>query len=308
MGEGRNSFEPGVEGRLIEAFGGSMSDVSRLPPPARLSHNFNSNSRGFLLLNHCAVVISLIIIMTQNPLTLTRQALYELAWSKPMTDVAKQFGISDVGLAKRCRAVDVPIPYRGYWARVAAGQTPAEIPLPKYRTRTPTLAEPPAAKRPPKEVIREGIEPTVKFGLPTEPTPESPPSPETLSLQQRPGPAPVSFAATFKPHAAPLKAEEWSFHFAMTVSTSSSGRKVTSPNSTRCPLRPRIPITKVRKQSTTDRTKNCSRNHFCDSSTSTDTCPARYLPHQLRRRIPMRKKIPMSTTIKRPLSVRHVFS
>jgi hypothetical protein len=29
-------------------------------------------------------------------------------------------------LAKRCRSVDVPIPYRGYWARKATGQDPAD--------------------------------------------------------------------------------------------------------------------------------------------------------------------------------------
>jgi hypothetical protein len=31
-----------------------------------------------------------------------------------MISLAKSFGILDVALAKRCRAVDVPIPYRGY--------------------------------------------------------------------------------------------------------------------------------------------------------------------------------------------------
>ena len=69
----------------------------------------------------------------QNPLTLTRQQLYDLVWSKPVRDVAKDFGMSDVALAKRCRAVRVPIPPRGYWARVAAGQKPRKTPLRKYR-------------------------------------------------------------------------------------------------------------------------------------------------------------------------------
>jgi hypothetical protein len=59
-----------------------------------------------------------------------------LAWSKPMSDLAKDFHISDVALAKRCRVVDVPIPYRGYWERKAAGHDPPKLPLPKYRTRT----------------------------------------------------------------------------------------------------------------------------------------------------------------------------
>jgi len=55
--------------------------------------------------------------MPTNYITLTRQELYDLVWSKPMSSLAKEFGITDVGLAKRCRAVDVPIPYRGYWTR-----------------------------------------------------------------------------------------------------------------------------------------------------------------------------------------------
>ncbi len=62
--------------------------------------------------------------MTTNYLTLTRQSLYDLVWSKPMTELAKEFGISDVGLAKRCRTVDVPVPPSGWWARKAANQNP----------------------------------------------------------------------------------------------------------------------------------------------------------------------------------------
>jgi hypothetical protein len=39
--------------------------------------------------------------MPQNPLTLTRQSLYELVWSTPMSSLAHDFGISDVALASR---------------------------------------------------------------------------------------------------------------------------------------------------------------------------------------------------------------
>jgi hypothetical protein len=66
-----------------------------------------------------------------DPLTLSREDLYELAWSKPMTELAQDFGLSDVALAKRCRKLGVPIPGRGYWARVAAGQTPRQPALRK---------------------------------------------------------------------------------------------------------------------------------------------------------------------------------
>lgn len=60
----------------------------------------------------------------------TRQALYELLWSKPKTVVATELGLSDVGLGKICREANIPIPPRGYWARVTAGQKPARIPFP----------------------------------------------------------------------------------------------------------------------------------------------------------------------------------
>jgi hypothetical protein len=51
--------------------------------------------------------------MPQNPLLLTRQSLYEFVRSTPKSELATQFGISDVALAKRCKQVDVPVPYRG---------------------------------------------------------------------------------------------------------------------------------------------------------------------------------------------------
>jgi hypothetical protein len=76
--------------------------------------------------------------MTTNddpmPLTLSREDLYELAWSKPMSELAKDFGISDVALAKRCRKLRIPVPGRGYWARVDAGQKPYRPKLPSRET------------------------------------------------------------------------------------------------------------------------------------------------------------------------------
>jgi hypothetical protein len=64
-------------------------------------------------------------------LTVSREDLYELVWSKPTRDLAKDFGISDVGLAKRCRRLGIPVPGRGYWARVDAGQRPYRPKLPQ---------------------------------------------------------------------------------------------------------------------------------------------------------------------------------
>lgn len=39
-----------------------------------------------------------------------RSELYGLVWAKPMTQLAAELGISDVGLAKACRRHAVPAP------------------------------------------------------------------------------------------------------------------------------------------------------------------------------------------------------
>jgi hypothetical protein len=60
-----------------------------------------------------------------------RSQLYELVWSKPVKTVAMELGISDVGLAKACRRSDIPVPPRGYWAKVEAGRESPQVRLPK---------------------------------------------------------------------------------------------------------------------------------------------------------------------------------
>lgn len=61
----------------------------------------------------------------------TRQQLYELVWSEPISVVAKRVGISDVGLRKNCVAMNIPVPERGYWARKRAGQAVRKAILPE---------------------------------------------------------------------------------------------------------------------------------------------------------------------------------
>lgn len=60
----------------------------------------------------------------------SRQELYDLIWSTPASKLAAEFEISDVAVAKRCKKLNIPRPSRGYWAKIAAGQTPRKIPLP----------------------------------------------------------------------------------------------------------------------------------------------------------------------------------
>jgi hypothetical protein len=62
--------------------------------------------------------------------TFSRQALYDLVWAEPKTALATKFGVSDVWLSKICRGANIPIPPRGYWAKIAAHKKPPKIALP----------------------------------------------------------------------------------------------------------------------------------------------------------------------------------
>ncbi len=57
-----------------------------------------------------------------EPVKLTRKQLYELVWSKPILQLAKEFNLSDVGLAKICKRYNIPRPERGYWAKLEHGK------------------------------------------------------------------------------------------------------------------------------------------------------------------------------------------
>lgn len=54
---------------------------------------------------------------------ITRRELYELVWSKPVTEVAVEFGVLDASIRKICRKHKVPTPPPGHWARLRAGNT-----------------------------------------------------------------------------------------------------------------------------------------------------------------------------------------
>ena len=60
-----------------------------------------------------------------------REKLYEEVWAEPVQAVAARYGVSGVALAKTCRRLAVPLPGRGYWARLKAGSAPEQPPLGK---------------------------------------------------------------------------------------------------------------------------------------------------------------------------------
>ena len=68
--------------------------------------------------------------MGKDSKRISRLELYKQVWETPITRLAKEYGLSDVGFAKICKKHDIPRPPRGYWARKAAGQRLQKVPLP----------------------------------------------------------------------------------------------------------------------------------------------------------------------------------
>jgi hypothetical protein len=64
---------------------------------------------------------------------MNRAALYAFVWEKPVTHVAKDFGISDVAIRKICIKHGIPTPPLGYWAKLKHGKKVARQPLPPLK-------------------------------------------------------------------------------------------------------------------------------------------------------------------------------
>jgi len=72
-----------------------------------------------------------------------RTALYEEVWAAPLTKLGKKYGVSDNGLRKICKAMNIPLPKVGHWAKIAAGHRVPKTPLPKNAERTTFVCRPP---------------------------------------------------------------------------------------------------------------------------------------------------------------------
>lgn len=71
-----------------------------------------------------------------------RNALYDEVWTSPLTKLAAKYNLSDNGLRKVCKALNIPLPVAGYWAKVAAGQMLTRTPLPSACDRTTFTSDP----------------------------------------------------------------------------------------------------------------------------------------------------------------------
>lgn len=62
-------------------------------------------------------------------LRLSRSALYTLVWSKPMTEIAKLYGVRNDHVARACDQHDIPRPPTGYWQKLTHGKAVERAPL-----------------------------------------------------------------------------------------------------------------------------------------------------------------------------------
>lgn len=84
-------------------------------------------------------------MVEKTHLNMTCQELYNLVWSKPMTKIAKDFGVSDRAVAKTCARRQVPVPPRGYWAKKTVGidsPRPPLVPIQSSRVKSSKITSP----------------------------------------------------------------------------------------------------------------------------------------------------------------------
>ena len=72
--------------------------------------------------------------------TVSREELYGQVWSKPMIKVAADYGVTGTALKKTCDRHHIPIPERGYWAKLEYGKKVNKVvPPPLTETNLATV-------------------------------------------------------------------------------------------------------------------------------------------------------------------------
>src|SRR5688572_8466680 len=66
-----------------------------------------------------------------SEITVTRKDLYDLVWSEPMLSLSKKYKISDNGLRKICKRMNIPLPKAGHWIKQQFGKKVRIIPFPE---------------------------------------------------------------------------------------------------------------------------------------------------------------------------------
>ena len=68
--------------------------------------------------------------MADEAIFLKREELYKMVWSEPVSKLARGYGLSDRGLGKICKRLEIPVPGRGYWQMKKKG---LKMPVPSLR-------------------------------------------------------------------------------------------------------------------------------------------------------------------------------
>lgn len=69
-----------------------------------------------------------------KPIIFTRKELYDLVWSKPITQLAKTYNISESFLRKICSENHIPLPMNGYWSKLKFSKEVVVFKLPEPDT------------------------------------------------------------------------------------------------------------------------------------------------------------------------------
>src|SRR5579859_7553356 len=103
--------------------------------------------------------------METKKISWDRQKLYDEVWARPIRTVAREYGLSDVGLAKICEKLHIPRPGLGYWRRKECGYESSQPPLPELKQRFALISQvpvaPPATIKQPEEQFPQLKDPTV---------------------------------------------------------------------------------------------------------------------------------------------------
>ena len=69
--------------------------------------------------------------MEKRKTSFTRQELYNLVWSKPLTTIAKEYDVPYSILKKTYKENNIPCPNLGYWSKMKFNKKVSKTPLPK---------------------------------------------------------------------------------------------------------------------------------------------------------------------------------
>jgi hypothetical protein len=64
--------------------------------------------------------------------TITRKQLYDLIWSKPLTKVQLELGLTYAQIKSICNEKQIPIPGSGFWIKKEYGKPLTILPLFEY--------------------------------------------------------------------------------------------------------------------------------------------------------------------------------